>query len=104
MFAESMYRKGESSRSPPAYGSPPLAVWQEMQSPARARYSPRWTWVCCAPAAIAQLQDAIASARTPAARRPIRCHGRIVMTALLIARQRRARCYGLARLAVADES
>jgi len=62
-----------------------------MQSPARASYSPRWTWVCCAPAEIAQLQDAIASARTPATRRPIRRHGQIVMTALLIARQRRAR-------------
>jgi hypothetical protein len=26
---------------PPAYGTPPRAVWQAMQSPARARYSPR---------------------------------------------------------------
>src|SRR5689334_1728385 len=28
-------------RRPPANGAPPLAVWQDTQSPARARYSPR---------------------------------------------------------------
>src|SRR3974377_1182298 len=30
-------------RRPPAKGTPPGAVWQPMQLPARARYSPRLT-------------------------------------------------------------
>src|SRR5450432_3500901 len=39
-----------------------------MQSPARARYSPRWTCVCCGPAAAARPQDARRIAGKTAAR------------------------------------
>jgi hypothetical protein len=48
-----------------------LAEWQEMQSPARARYSPRWAGVGCAPAPVAQVNAATTKASAPAARRPL---------------------------------
>src|ERR1019366_10535356 len=40
MFGASMYPNGVFRRTPPANGRLPL-VWHELQSPARARYSPR---------------------------------------------------------------
>ncbi len=58
-----MVPNGDWIGSPPANGAPPSAVWQAMQSAARARYSPRLTSAASAPAAEARNGDSAASAR-----------------------------------------